>query len=100
MACAADADAGGRAFARPDLRCGPGSAIFATAAALPIALQLLYVVCLPFAGRVEPGAVTSFGYAYLAAASLVSITAFSIGLVVVGAADAHRARATAQSPGT
>jgi len=55
--------------------------IFATAAALPIALQLLYVVCLPFAGRVEPGAVTSFGYAYLAAASFVSVTAFSIGLV-------------------
>jgi hypothetical protein len=56
-------------------------AVFATAAALPIALQLLYVVCIPFAGRVEPGAVTSFGYAYLGAASFVSITAFSIGLV-------------------
>jgi hypothetical protein len=55
--------------------------IFAAGATLPIALQLLYVVCLPFAGRVEPGAVTSFGYAYLGAASLVSITAFSIGLV-------------------
>jgi hypothetical protein len=55
--------------------------VFATAAALPIALQLLYVICLPFAGHVEPGAVTSFGYAYLAAASFVSITAFSIGLV-------------------
>jgi hypothetical protein len=55
--------------------------IFATAASLPIALQLLYVLCLPFAGRVESGAVTSFGYAYLAAASLVSTTAFSIGLV-------------------
>jgi O-antigen/teichoic acid export membrane protein len=54
---------------------------FAAAAALPIALQLLYVVCLPFAGRVEPGAVTSFGYAYLAAASLVSVTALSLGLV-------------------
>jgi hypothetical protein len=63
----------------PSLRSRLG--IFATAAALPIALQLLYVVCLPFAGRVEPGAVTSFGYAYLAAASFVSITAFSIGLV-------------------
>ena len=63
----------------PPLRSRLG--IFATAAALPIALQLLYVVCLPFAGHVEPGAVTSFGYAYLAAASLVSITAFSIGLV-------------------
>jgi hypothetical protein len=56
-------------------------AVFATAAALPIALQLLYVVCIPFAGRVEPGAVTSFGYAYIGAASFVSITAFSIGLV-------------------
>ena len=56
-------------------------AVFATAAALPIALQLLYVVCIPFAGRLEPGAVTSFGYAYLGAASFVSITTFSIGLV-------------------
>ncbi len=55
--------------------------LFASAAALPIALQLLYVVCLPFAGRLGPGAVTSFGYAYLLAASLVSVTAFSIGLV-------------------
>jgi len=55
--------------------------IFATAASLPIALQLLYVVCLPFASHVESGAVTSFGYAYLGAASFVSITAFSIGLV-------------------
>ncbi len=63
----------------PPLRSRLG--IFATAASLPIALQLLYVVCLPFAGRVEPGAVTSFGYAYLGAASLVSVTAFSIGLV-------------------
>ncbi len=63
----------------PPLRTRLG--IFATAASLPIALQLLYVICLPFAGRVESGAVTSFGYAYLGAASLVSMTAFSIGLV-------------------
>lgn len=55
--------------------------VFAIAAALPIALQLLYVVCLPFAGTLGPGAVTSFGYAYLAAASMVTVTAFSIGLV-------------------
>ncbi|MGH3066926.1 MAG: hypothetical protein ACRDOF_11585 [Gaiellaceae bacterium] len=55
--------------------------VFAAAASLPIALQLLYVVCLPFAGRLGAGAVTSFGYAYLAAATLVSVTAFSIGLV-------------------
>jgi hypothetical protein len=63
----------------PSLRSRLG--VFATAASLPIALQLLYVICLPFAGHVEPGAVTSFGYAYLGAASLVSMTAFSIGLV-------------------
>jgi putative peptidoglycan lipid II flippase len=55
--------------------------LFASAAALPLALQLLYVACLPFAGRQGSGAVTSFGYAYLLAASLVSVTAFSIGLV-------------------
>jgi hypothetical protein len=42
---------------------------------------MLYIVCLPFAGRLGPGAVTSFGYAYLAAASLVTISAFSLGLV-------------------
>jgi hypothetical protein len=54
---------------------------FAAAAALPIALQMLYVVCVPFAGRIDIGSVTSFGYAYLAAASLVTITAFSLGLV-------------------
>ena len=55
--------------------------VFAIAASLPLALQLLYVVCLPFAGTLGSGAVTSFGYAYLAAASLVTVTAFSIGLV-------------------
>ncbi|HET7744064.1 MAG TPA: hypothetical protein VFK76_04920 [Gaiellaceae bacterium] len=54
---------------------------FAAAAALPIALQMLYVVCLPFAGRLGTGAVTSFGYAYLAAAGLVTVTAFSLGIV-------------------
>jgi putative peptidoglycan lipid II flippase len=56
-------------------------AAFAAAAALPIALQTLYVVCLPFAGRTGTGAVTSFGFAYLAAASLVTVSAFSLGVV-------------------
>lgn len=55
--------------------------LFAAAAALPIALQLLYVICLPFAGRLGEGAMTSFGYAYLLAASFVTVAAFSIGLV-------------------
>ena len=52
-----------------------------SAAALPLGLQLLYVVCLPFAGELGPGAATSFVYAYLAGASLVTITAGSLGLV-------------------
>jgi peptidoglycan biosynthesis protein MviN/MurJ (putative lipid II flippase) len=56
-------------------------AIFVAAAAIPLALQLAYVVSIPFAGRLGSGAVTSFGYAYLAATTLAGITAFSIGLV-------------------
>jgi peptidoglycan biosynthesis protein MviN/MurJ (putative lipid II flippase) len=55
--------------------------IFAAAAAIPLSLQLAYVVSVPFAGRLGSGAVTSFGYAYLAATTLAGITAFSIGLV-------------------
>jgi peptidoglycan biosynthesis protein MviN/MurJ (putative lipid II flippase) len=55
--------------------------IFVAAASIPLALQLAYVVSIPFAGRLGSGAVTSFGYAYLAATTLAGITAFSIGLV-------------------
>src|SRR5262249_49731962 len=54
---------------------------FGVGAALPVAQQLLYVVSLPFAARVGTGAATSFVYAYLAAASLVTVTAGSLGLV-------------------
>jgi hypothetical protein len=55
--------------------------VFAVGTALPLALQLLYVVCLPFAGRQGTGAATSFVYAYLAASALVGVTAGSLGLV-------------------
>jgi hypothetical protein len=55
--------------------------IFVAAAAIPLSLQLGYVVSVPFAGRLGSGAVTSFGYAYLACATLAGITSFSIGLV-------------------
>lgn len=55
--------------------------MFAGAAGLPIALQLLYLVCVPFAGRLGEGAVTSFGFAYLAGSAVVAITASSLGLV-------------------
>ena len=56
-------------------------ALFVAAAAIPLSLQLAYVVSIPFAGRLGSGAVTSFGYAYLAATTLAGVTAFSIGLV-------------------
>jgi hypothetical protein len=55
--------------------------VFAVGSALPLAQQLLYVVCLPFAARLGTGEATSFVYAYLAAASLVTITAGSLGIV-------------------
>jgi O-antigen/teichoic acid export membrane protein len=54
---------------------------FATATAVPLALQLMYVMCLPFAARDGIGAQTSFAYAYIGAAALVSVTASSLGLV-------------------
>jgi peptidoglycan biosynthesis protein MviN/MurJ (putative lipid II flippase) len=63
----------------PPLRVRLGT--FVVGALLPLALQLLYVVCLPFAGSLGTGAATSFVYAYLAASSLVAVTAGSLGLV-------------------
>jgi hypothetical protein len=54
---------------------------FAIGAALPLALQLLYVICLPFASRLGTGSATSFVYAYLAASSLVTVAAGSLGIV-------------------
>lgn len=52
-----------------------------TGVALPLALQLVYVICLPFAAHEGEGAVTSFGFAYLIAAAIVSVTASSLSLV-------------------
>lgn len=49
--------------------------------ALPLALQAIYVVCLPLASREGDGALTSFGYAYLISSALVAVTASSLGLV-------------------
>jgi hypothetical protein len=54
---------------------------FVVGAALPLALQLLYVVCLPFASREGTGAATSFVYAYVGASALVTVTGGSLGLV-------------------
>ena len=80
----------------PPIRARLGA--FAAATALPLALQLVYVVCLPFAAREGVGAQTSFAYAYLGAAALVAMTASSLGLVTsvpltragVGAEEAAR----------
>ena len=63
----------------PPIRSRLGS--FATATILPLALQLLYVMCLPFAAREGVGAQTSFTYAYIGGAALVAVTASSLGLV-------------------
>jgi hypothetical protein len=63
----------------PPLRSRLG--VFAVGSALPLAQQLLYVVCLPFAARLGTGEATSFVYAYLAAAALVTVTAGSLGMV-------------------
>jgi hypothetical protein len=68
--------------ARADLR-GAGRRVLelGAGAALPFALQAMYLVCLPIAAREGIGAVTSFGYAYLIAAAVVGISASSLGLV-------------------
>ncbi len=49
--------------------------------ALPFALQGIYLICVPLAGRQGVGAVTSFGYAYLIASAVVAVTGSSLGLV-------------------
>ncbi len=56
-------------------------ATFAIGAALPLALQLLYVVCLAFAARLDTGAATSFVYGYLAGSALVAVTAGALAIV-------------------
>lgn len=67
------------ARARPD----PAAKLLelARAAALPIVLQSLFVICIGFASGVGTGAVTSFTYAYVVASALVAVTASSLGMV-------------------
>lgn len=68
--------------ARAEVR-GAGRRLFelGSGAALPFAMQAIYLVCLPIAAREGVGAQTSFGYAYLIAAGVVGISASSLGLV-------------------
>jgi peptidoglycan biosynthesis protein MviN/MurJ (putative lipid II flippase) len=77
VALALRAERGRRAALDPLVRLGE----LVRAAALPLALQVLFVVCLRFAGDLETGAVTSFTYAYFLAAALVGVTASSLGMV-------------------
>ena len=55
--------------------------LLANGIALPLALQAIYVICLPLASREGEGAVTSLGYAYLLSSAVVAVTASSLGLV-------------------
>jgi hypothetical protein len=50
-------------------------------AALPFALQAIYLICLPLAARGGVGDQTSFGYAYLMGSAVVAVAASSLGLV-------------------
>ena len=52
----------------------------ATCVSLPLALQAIYLICLPLAAHVGVGATTSFGYAYLLTSAIVAVTASSLGL--------------------
>jgi hypothetical protein len=65
-------------------RTGPASStlrLLLNGVALPLALQAIYLICLPPASREGEGAVTSLGYAYLFSSAVVAVTASSIGLV-------------------
>jgi hypothetical protein len=53
----------------------------AQGAAVPVALQSCYLLALRFSAQLGVGSVSSFSYAYLAAATLVTATAFSLGLI-------------------
>ncbi len=70
------------AAARASLR-GTGRRLLELGAgsALPLALQAIYLVCVPLAAREGVGSVTSLNYAYLIAAAVVGVCASSIGLV-------------------
>ena len=56
-------------------------ALLAEAAAVPLALQLLYVIALRAASGLGVGAVTSLSYAYFFAAVLVAATATSLSII-------------------
>src|SRR4051794_19470047 len=70
-----------RAVGRPERRFGGRLLELCEGAALPVALQGLYVIAYRFASGLGPGRATTFSYAYLIASFLVAITASSVALV-------------------
>lgn len=70
---------GGGLPARMDI--GPRLWHLLQGAAVPVALQGCYLLALRFASKLGVGSVTSLSYAYLAAATLVGSTAFSVGII-------------------
>ena len=67
--------------ARPDVRVWGRMLELGEGVSLPFALQGLYLIAYRFASGLGPGRATTFSYAYLIAAFLVSVTAASIALV-------------------
>ena len=70
-----------RGVGRPGGSVWPRLRDLAEGAALPFALQGLYLIALRFAAGEGAGAPTTFSYAYLIAALLVAVTATSLALV-------------------
>jgi hypothetical protein len=66
---------------RPDVRVGGRLRELAEGIALPVALQVLFLICIRFADGIGTGKPTTFSYAYLIAAFLVAVTASSIAFV-------------------
>jgi O-antigen/teichoic acid export membrane protein len=57
------------------------TAEIANCVSLPLAMQFIYLICLALAARQGVGAQTSFNYAYLIVAAVVSVTGSSLSLV-------------------
>ncbi len=57
------------------------AAEIANCVSLPLAMQFIYLICLALAARQGVGAQTSFNYAYLIAAAIVTVTGSSLSLV-------------------
>jgi hypothetical protein len=63
------------------LSLGARAAELGRGVALPLAMQVLYLICLPLAAREGVGSQSTFGYAYLIASAVVAVTASSLSLV-------------------